>query len=146
MQLIYGLLKEASMIPRHWGLTGLTSLLACRVNGADGEEIKGPSRQPFFHTPTILGDKLIPINLIKDMWETQPYVEEISVEFWPSLDFLTSDNRVVGHAHCVCAHNQFLTFAIVFFETLKGDNKILIIAKHWTGPFEKRNRFLLHTV
>lgn len=63
---------------------GLTSSLpSCHVNSADGGEIKGPSRQPFFHTLPILGDKLILINLIKDMWEAQPYVEEISVECRP---------------------------------------------------------------
>ncbi len=44
------------------------------------------------------------------MWETQPYVEEISVEFWPFLDFLSSDNRGVRHAHALRrtqTHNQF---------------------------------------
>lgn len=62
------------------------------------------------------------------MWETRPYVEEISVEFWPFLDFLTSDNRGVGPARAHAHKNtqSISTFTIVFFETLKGDNKILI--------------------
>lgn len=54
------------------------------------------------------------------------------MEFWPFLDFLTSDNRGVGHAHaCTPTDTQSIsTFTIVFFETLKGDNKILINPKH----------------
>lgn len=70
------------------------------------------------------------------MWETQPYVEEISVEFWPFLDFLTSDNRGVGHAHAGAGTitQSISAFTIVFFETLSGDNEILINPKHWTGP------------
>lgn len=48
--------------------------------------------------------------------------------FGPFLDFLTSDNRGVGHAHAhllarVQPHNQFQTFTIVFFETLRGDKR-----------------------
>lgn len=72
------------------------------------------------------------------MRETQPYGEEISVEFWPFLDFLTLDNRGVGHTHVRTHTNtqSISTFPIVFYETLKSDNKILINSKQWTGPFE----------
>lgn len=149
---IYCLLNQASAIPGHWFFrikqrNGLTSSVsACHVNSTDGLEIKGPSRQPFFHTLTILGDKLIPINLIKDMWETQPYVEEISVE----LDLFSifslqitgvSDTAWTG-AWCTHIHTQSIsTFTIVFFETLKGDNKILINPEHSTGPFGFQNTF-----
>lgn len=121
---IYNLLNRAIAIPRHQRFqikhrNDFTfSLLACHVNSADGQEINRPSRQPIFHTLTIFGDKLIRINLIKDMWETQPYVEPISVEFRSVLDFLTSDNRGVPHTH---AHNRansqsISTFRIIVFE------------------------------
>lgn len=48
------------------------------------------------------------------------------------LDFLIPDNRGVGHAHARAhAYTQSIsTFTIVFFETLKGDNKILINPKY----------------
>lgn len=48
------------------------------------------------------------------------------------LDFLTSDNRGVGHAHARAGTitQSISTFTIVFFETLSGDNEILINPKH----------------
>lgn len=111
--------------PGHWikQRSDLTfSVSAYRVNSAHGYEIKGTSRHPFFHTLTIFwGEgKLIPTNLIKDMWETRPYVEEISVKFWPLLDFLSSDNRCQAHT-CPQAHKykQFPNLRLFFLETSK---------------------------
>lgn len=56
------------------------------------------------------------------MCETQPYVEKISVEFWPFLDFLTSDNRGVGPAHARTHTNtqSISTFTICFSLKLGG--------------------------
>lgn len=111
--------------PGHWikQRTDLTSSVsAYRVNSAHGYEIKGTSRHPFFHILTILegGGQLIPTNLIKDMWETRPYVEEISVEFWPFLDFLSSDNRCRVHTYPQAhKHKQFPNLLLFFLETQK---------------------------
>lgn len=98
---------------------GLTSSQpSCHVNSADGEEIKGPSRQPFFHTLPILGDKLILINLIKDMWETQPYVEEISVECQPFSRFSLFRKQWCPACARPRARQLAINFCIVFFGTL----------------------------
>lgn len=102
-----------------------------------------------FSTLTILGDKLIPINLIKDMWETQPYVEEISVEFWPFLNFLTSDRqgcrththgRARAHTHTNIEREKQFPHCHCFLWNFEGD-KVLINPEHWTRLFWDRNRF-----
>lgn len=77
------------------------------------------------------------------MWETRPYVAEISLEFRPLLDFLTSDNRGVGARmdRPPARDTQSIsTFTIVFLETSKGDNKILIKPKHWTEDLGEATR------